>query len=273
MIRYCKDTETQHLALLFVIPQILAVLHRVLWLPGKLVVCALSLMSRDHRLIRFHCHLLHLSCSSPTKGCLLLFLPLRRLHHSQWQCANHRLARKPENTVKNCEDLWNHETKCQVPCFSIFAVSNRMLRVKINFTVDKVQLRTFSSGIKLVLQNFDLWIVKVLLSSHKIFEISGNSSYTNSSYRDYICIMYMEIPPSSSFSSTYRELRVIGIRLIGIRLYYAVIKRYVSAVSCVQNVVLVSEVSEFDLVILDNCLIISLCSCSRKWYHLCYGYS
>src|SRR5258705_6910298 len=67
----------------------------------------------------------------------------------QWQCANHRLARKPENTVKNCEDLWNHEKKCQVLCFSIFAVSNHMLKMKINFTVDKVQLRTFSSGSKL----------------------------------------------------------------------------------------------------------------------------
>src|SRR5258705_13085939 len=67
----------------------------------------------------------------------------------QWQCANHRLARKPENTVKNCEDLWNHETKCQVLCFSIFAVSNPMLRMKMNLTVGKVQLRTFSSGSKL----------------------------------------------------------------------------------------------------------------------------
>src|SRR5258705_5774376 len=67
----------------------------------------------------------------------------------QWQCANHRLARKPENTVKNCEDLWNQETKCQVPWFSIFAVSNPMLRMKMNFTVGKVQLRTFSSGSKL----------------------------------------------------------------------------------------------------------------------------
>src|SRR5258705_1102446 len=56
----------------------------------------------------------------------------------------------PPNTLStNCEDLWNHETKCQVLCFSIFAVSNPMLRMKMNFTVGKVQLRTFSCGSKL----------------------------------------------------------------------------------------------------------------------------
>src|SRR5258705_4603235 len=58
----------------------------------------------------------------------------------------------------------------------------------------------------------------------------GNSSYANSSYRDYICMMYMENPPSSSFSSTYRELRVIGIRLIGIRLYLSSGKHRVDSV-------------------------------------------